>query len=229
MLVIVDARAPQKAITGLEKITGDMLLFKSEGITYSSVSGHPDVFIYQDGTNLIIAPNAPDQLVKFLINHRIDFIFGSSEVGKNLETSTSYNCIATEKNLFHKSGYTDKSIVEKNRTKEFVNLPQAYTRCSMMSLSYNSFITSDKGIQKVLKGKGYDCFYFDPSGIKIHGHKNGFLGGTCGIYKREIFFLGNISLHNHGAELKNFIEVHGYEIVTLCNEKLYDGGGIFFI
>lgn len=229
MLAIIDSRAPKEAILNLEKHVDAVFQFGSSGITFNSISCHPDIFIYQDAFNLILAPNAPDALVEFLTSHKVHYVFGKNNVEASLRSSVAYNCLATSDYLFHKSGFTDPSISSVNQEKDFINLRQAYTRCSLTHIGNNYYITSDKGIEKKLVENGLDCFYFSPEQISIMGHKHGFLGGTNGRCKDKLFFMGNIDLHKDGKELRNFIEEGGIEIVSLTEGFLYDGGGIFFI
>ena len=229
MLAIIDKRAPEEAILNLKKHVDDVFQFESTGITSNSISCHPDIFIYQDESNLIIAPNAPLPLLEFFNAHKVNYIFGEKKVDENFENSVSYNCLSSSHYFFHKSGYTDPSIIRANNNKEFINLPQAFTRCSLTYLGHNRYITSDKGIEKNLIKKGLNCFYFSPEQISIIDHRNGFFGGTNGLFDNKLFFIGNIDLHKQGKALRNFIESAGVEIVTLANSLLYDGGGIFFI
>jgi len=119
--------------------------------------------------------------------------------------------------------------MEINEGKEFIPLPQAYTRCSLIHLCENNYITSDKGIEKVLLKKGFSCFYFHPGEIRIPGHNNGFIGGTAGVWRKRIFFNGNIELHADGQRLKEHLLNLGLEIICLSDEYLYDGGCIFFV
>lgn len=229
MLAIIDSRSPKEAILNLKKHVDAVFQFQSDSITLNSISGHPDIFIYQDETRLIIAPNAPLPLLEFLDIHKVDYTFGEKKTGADFENTVAYNCIGTEDYFFHKSGFSDPAIIKNNHGKEFINLPQAYTRCSLTHLGDNRYITSDKGVEKALMKKGLDCFCFPPEQISIVGHKHGFLGGTNGLWNGKLFFIGNIDLHKEGFALRNYIENSGIEIVSLANSLLYDGGGIFFI
>ncbi|HBF89486.1 MAG TPA: hypothetical protein DDX39_12670 [Bacteroidales bacterium] len=228
MLAIIDYRSSKIAIEKLAKIADDILLFKTQNITYNSISCHPDIFVHQDSENLIIAPNSPKKLFDFLKKHNLKFQIGIKNIGSDLENSVLYNCIATNDLFLHKLNFTDESILNVNSHKKFINIPQAYTRCSLIHIGNNVFITSDKGIENELKKNDLSCFYFSPNEIKIIEHKNGFLGGTCGIFKHRIFFNGNIFKHENGLELASFLEKHKLEIVCLHDDFLYDGGGIFF-
>lgn len=202
--------------------------FRTEGVTYESISCHPDIFIYQECHQVVLSPNAPqDLLAKF---HALDIPYqlGKSAIGERLQDSCYYNCVATEHAFFHRKGFTDEVVLALNETKRMVDLPQSYTRCSLFPLSDEAFITSDGGIAKVLEREGYEVFLFAPQEIRIPVHAYGFLGGTCGRIGDQLLFLGNPLRHKDGAELVRFVEAHGLEVVALSDESLYDGGGLFF-
>lgn len=227
MWAIIDARAPKAAIEKLRE-SFEVLEFKSKGITYDEVSGHPDIFIFQDEDKLIIAPNSPKELVDFLTVQKANFIFGKKEVGVELHNSTQYNCIATKDNLFHKEGFTDEIILDNHSTKKLINLPQAYTCCSLSKLGGNKFITSDKGIYKVLKSENFSSLLVNPKSIKLPGYPYGFFGGTNGIFNNDFYLIGSFKYLAGGDEIKSFIGYNDLNVIELCDCELYDGGGVFF-
>lgn len=229
MYAIIDKRSSAEIKKNLSKYVDDIFEFSSVGITYNAIAGHPDIFIYQDVANrLIIAPNSPHDLINFLSKKNVPYAFGKATVGKSLDQSVLYNCLATDTYFFCKQGKPDRLIEELNSTKKLIDLPQAYSRCSMFAIE-NHIITSDKGIVKVLENHLIDYCYFDPSTITIEDHKNGFIGGTMGMYEDKVFFLGNILKHQDGKVLERFITNLNREIICLGNDELYDGGSIFFI
>ena len=176
-----------------------------------------------------MAPNAPDELFVFLECHNINYVRGKREVGYELYNSVQYNCLSTPDFHFHKSGYTDPTILEMNKTRELIPLSQAYTRCSLVHLCDNNYLTSDRGIEKVLLRKGFSCFYFNPEQITIRDHNNGFIGGAIGIWSKKIFFNGNIELHSDGQRLREYLIDLDFDIINLSDKFLYDGGCIFFV
>jgi len=229
MFAIIDSRSSKKAISKLKEYVEDLFVFQTSDLTYNSISGHPDIFIYQDNNHLVVAPNAPIELFKFLNNYNIVYLKGERDVGYALDNSVQYNCLSTSQFLFHKSGFTDPAILEINKDKEFVQLPQAYTRCSLVHLCEDNYLASDRGIEKMLLQKGLSCFYFNPEEIIIQDHKNGFIGGSVGIWGKRIFFNGSIELHADGQRLKEHLLNLGFDIINLSDEYLYDGGCIFFV
>ena len=227
MWAIIDSRAPREAINRLSK-SFDVLELKSEGITYGEVSGHPDVFIFQDENRIIVAPNSPKELINFLDQQNTNYIFGRKEVGTELNNSTQYNCIATENIILHKKGYTDEVILENSQNKKLFELPQAYTRCSLTMMNESNYITSDKGIEKSLLKEGYNVLEVSPSSILLPGYPYGFFGGTNGIVNNTFYLIGSLNHHEQGEEIKQFLIENKLEIIELYDGPLYDGGGIFF-
>lgn len=228
MFVIIDKRAPLEVKINLAKYTKEVFKFSSEGITYNSISGHPDIFIFQDDKTLLIAPNSPQTLIDLLDKKEVQYSFGNLPVGKSLDDSVLYNCLSTDQYFFCKPNKPDATIQTNCMGKKRIALPQAYTRCSMFAIE-NKIITSDQGILKVLEKNAIESFYFDPSEIRIQDHQYGFIGGTMGATEDKVFFLGNILKHKDGKSLEKFITALGKEVICLGNDYLYDGGGLFFV
>ncbi len=229
MYAIVDKRTPQDAKANLAKYVDDLFEFSSNHITYNAISGHPDIFMFQDSKTLIVAPNSPKDLLSFLDEKQVEYTFGTTPVGETLNESVPYNCLASNTYFFCKKGKPDTSIQNHCATKKLVNLPQSYTRCNMFCIGDNRIITSDMGIVKAMKNNVMDAFYFDPKQIKITDHKYGFIGGTMGRMDNKIFFLGDILMHKDGKRLYEHINSVDKEVVCLGKDYLYDGGGIFFV
>lgn len=229
MYAIIDKRCSSEIKNNLLKYVDGIFEFSSQNTTYNSISGHPDIFMFQDGEKLIIAPNSPNDFIQFLNDKEIKYSIGITEVDETLENSSKYNCFANGKYFFCKPNIPDHSIVNYCDDKKEIRLPQAYVRCSMFGINESQIITSDKGVIKSLEKNKIDYFYLDPSEIQISDHKNGFIGGTMGRLNSEIYFLGNIFKHSDGNKLHNYITSKGLEVNCLGSDFLYDGGGIFFI
>jgi hypothetical protein len=99
----------------------------------------------------------------------------------------------------------------------------------MLVLSDNHYITSDRGIEKVLKKHGFSVLYINPAEIILPGMKNGFFGGCCGIFGNTVFIIGNLDFYKEGKIVRKFIKELGYKIVELYDGPLFDGGGLFII
>ncbi|ANQ52412.1 hypothetical protein MY04_5077 [Flammeovirga sp. MY04] len=228
-LVFVDDRILPRVEKKLSAYAEQIIGFKTQGITYNSISCHPDVFIHQlPNKRLILASNIPNEYQKILDEEKIEYTFGEEAIGETLKNSTYYNCISTPQYLIHKKGFTSSSIL-KLHTKTLLELPQAYTRCTTLVLKDGVAITSDKGVQKALERYDWECSYFSPKDIRIEDHEYGFFGGCCGVLNNKVMVLGNPLLHEDGEKLISFCGNHGFEVIALMEDYMYDGGGVFFI
>lgn len=228
MHIITDSRIPKEALEKLSQF-GNVLPFSSEGITYTEVSGHTDIFFCMVDGRLIAAPNTPKDFLEKLNNVGVSYTFGNSPVGADKINSTHYNAVATENYLIHNTKATDKKILELCKDKKIIHCNQGYTRCSMVALADDAFITSDEGISKTLKANHLEHLLVDAKTILLPGFKNGFVGGTCGIGNNMLFLTGSLQHFPNGEKVRRFADSKGFEIVELYNGPLFDCGSLFFI
>lgn len=226
MFILADNRIPDQAKTTLEKY-GEVRYVSSSGITYDAISGHPDIFICAKYNKLAVAPNSPEELQKYLTDKSIQFNIGSSGIGNRYPQTAKYNAIVTDQYLIHNTNITDKNLLSMFDSKEIIHVKQAYTRCNLIPLKNNRFITSDKGIEKTLLNEGLEVLYVNPEGIILPGFENGFIGGACGIYQDSLFFIGNLDHFQEGQKIRKF--TFEYNIIELYDGPLFDGGSLIFI
>jgi hypothetical protein len=228
MLIIIDKKIPSQAKFKL-KTLGEIIELETSGITYEAISGHPDIFFCQSDNNLNVAPNLPKDYLNILLKHDISFVKGEKNVGSKYPFTSHYNAVITGKHLIHHAKYTDKTIADICNKKSFINIKQAYTRCNLISLNDDSFITSDKGIYSKLNSLGLNVLYASPFEIDLPTFNHGFFGGTCGIYRDTVYIIGSLKYHNQCEIIKMFIYDAGFKIEELYDGKLFDGGSILFI
>ena len=149
MLIIADQRIPIHAREALEKF-GELQLLKTTGITYEAISGHPDIFLCSVKNQLVIAPNLGQPFKDLFHQKGIKFVSGEMPVGEKYQATASYNVVCTEKYLLHNFRYTDSAITNLSDDLELVHLNQGYSRCNLIPLRKDHFITSDEGIYRVL-------------------------------------------------------------------------------
>ncbi len=226
MLILADKRIPEKAKNSLIKY-GEVLFLETKGITYPAISGHPDIFFCQTGTDLVVAPNAPKNIKKQLLINRTHFIEGTQNVGINYPETARYNAVITDSILIHNLKYTNAAINVNCKSLRHIHVNQAYTRCNLIALENRRFITSDIGIEKVLSGSGLEVLFVHPEGIILPGFDHGFIGGCCGVYEDKIFFIGSLNHFPEGDKIRSFVK--GFEIIELYDGPLFDGGSIIII
>ena len=228
MHVIADSRLPKEALEKLAEFA-EVLPFSSNGVTYDEISGHSDIFFCQIDGQLIAAPNTPINFLEMLSNAGIFYTFGNSSVGSNKVNSTHYNAVATQSYLIHNTKNTDTVILDLCREKKIIHCNQGYTRCSLVALTDNLFITSDEGIAKVLVSNSLEHLLVDAKNILLPGFRNGFFGGTCGISRNTLFLAGSLQYFPQGEMVREFIQSKGFEIVELYDGRLFDCGSLLFI
>jgi len=228
MLIIIDKKIPEQAKETLKEY-GDLIELETSGITYDAISGHPDIFVHAAGKQLIVAPNTPEKYVQALKDFGVEITFGEQPVGEKYPASSAYNVVSTPGLLIHNFRNTDSVITTLMEDADLIHVDQGYTRCNLLALDDDHFITSDEMIKRVLDRFGKDCLYAKPNGIILEGFKNGFLGGCCGIHGKKIFIIGSLKHYAPGDIVREYLESHAYDIVELYNGQLFDGGSILFI
>lgn len=228
MIIIADKRIPAEALQNLRNY-GELVLFETTGITEESISCHPDIFFCKTPQSLIIAPNLPLKYKTILAEKNIAFIEGDSIAGMEYHGAARYNAVVTETHLIHRTDITDTAILNNCPDLDKINVRQGFTRCSLLPLKENNFITSDEGIYKTLNKPGFRVMLVSAKNIILHGHKNGFFGGACGVAGNTVFITGNLNHFPDGEKVKQFILKMGYDIVELYDGPLFDCGSLLFL
>ena len=226
MLILADKRIPEKAKAILEK-QGNVLYLDSHGITYPSISAHPDIFFCQVNNNLVIASNLPLEYQIKLKELKVQFVEGRIPVGMEYPISAKYNAVVTDNYFIGNTNLIDQRILEFVSEKEIIHVNQGYTRCNLLPLANNRFITSDIGIEKSLIEKGLKVLYVNPKEIKLPGFNHGFIGGAMGRFNEKIFVIGNLNYISEGKRIVDFMK--GHEIIELYDGPLFDGGSLIFL
>ena len=246
--IIADSRMPEEAKKNLKKL-GDVLFLNPTEITYKSISSHPDIFFFQTKDGLIYAPNAPKRIIKELKKRKIKLTEGKKEVGKKYPETVPYNAVGIGDTLIHNLKHTDPTILSLYENHIHVN--QGYTRCNLVALNGNSFITSMEDYKttrlqdyKLEDAKTQRCkdaesefrvqssefrvLYIDPKQIKLEGHDHGFFPGCCGVWKNNLIVCGSTKYLKEKAELDKFLKDNDFNLIELYDGELVDVGSIFF-
>jgi hypothetical protein len=230
MLIIVDKRIPDKAKQTLAGY-GEVLEFATQGITYETISGHPDIFFCQTALGLVIAPNTPAEFLRQLEAKDIPYTPGEKPVCSKYPETARYNAVVTNKYLIHNTSVTDGKLLELLLTFDILPLTfrQAYTRCNLIALGEHHFITSDRGIKKALNSHNLDVLYVSPEGIILPGFPNGFFGGCCGVWEDKLLITGSLNQYAEGEKVWQYSQKAGFQVIELYDGPLFDVGGILFI
>ncbi len=228
MLIIADSRMPAAArdkIAGL----GEVLWLDPQPTVYPGIAAHPDIFFCQLGKSLICSPMIPNRWRERLLQHQVDLIDGSRAPGNSYPSSARYNAVITNDLFVHNNSISDEVLTALAADKTLVNVNQGYTRCNLFPLTNSVFITSDRGIEKVLLKHGKTVVFINPVQVVLPGHKHGFIGGCFGKDDHQLVFCGSLDALAVGDLIRQHAEVAGLRIISLFDGPPTDTGSIFFV
>jgi hypothetical protein len=230
MLIICDYRASKEAIRVLEQF-GEVVLFNSSLLANAPLCGHPDLFICQTPTNLIVAPNIDLKILEKLYQLNSPIIFGELPVEVTHPKIARYNAVVTNKVTICNSHTVDQTILEQRADNVIIDVKQSYCRCSTLAISDDSFITSDAKTHDKLLENNLNSLLVSPQSVSLEGYKHGLFGGCGGVLHSEqkVFFMGSLKSIPNQQEIYEFIAKSGLECVELPIETLQDVGGLLFI
>lgn len=230
--IIASATMPVEARERLETL-GEVVWLEPSNLAYQSISSHPDIFFFcdneKDCKSIIYAKNTPQEWLNDLSSHGLMtcLVAGEKMVGNKYPETIHYNAVGVYNIIIHNLKHSDNQLLLEKTLQ--INVNQGYTRCNLLALNANNYITSDLGIKKTLEECGFNVFYVDPQQITLSGHKNGFFPGCCGLYGDNVVVCGSLNHLKECKELKKFIRRNKMKIIELYDGELIDVGSIFFI
>lgn len=227
-LIIADSRMPEKAKNNLESF-GKVLWLEPQQIVYESIAAHPDIFFFQNDNTLIIAPNAPERWMNYLQKMQVDFEIGEKKLGAKHPETVFYNAVKSGKHLIHNLKFSDSSILNYFEKENQINVNQAYTRCNLIPLDENHFITSDLGIEKILLKHNFDVLFIDPRQVSLSNQNNGFFPGCCGLIDHTLLVCGSTKNLREKQQLDFFLKKNDVTLVELYDGPLVDVGSILAV
>lgn len=228
-LIIASSMMPEGARHALRNL-GDILWLDPVDFVYPSIASHPDIFFFQAAKDqLVFAPNTPKEWIARLHKAGVKLMRGQKPVGSLHPETTHYNAVGTQNRLIHQLRHTDERILRLYEGKQQLDVKQSYTRCNLLSITEQAFITSDLDIYRKLTGQHCEVLFIDPNQIHLEGHDYGFFPGCCGVFRNQFVVCGNTSLLKEKQELDEFLSKHGFSLIELYDGELTDLGSIFFL
>lgn len=116
-------------------------------------------------------------------------------------------------------------------TYSYLAIKQGYAKCSTLILNKKAIVTADDSIISIAKDLDIDVLKIRNASteIRLDGYDYGFIGGASAVYENNVYFFGNIELHQNGAQIQDFCKKHGFNVVSMSKEPLYDLGGAFIL
>jgi len=230
MAVIIDRNANNEIIENLEKL--NIMYYKSASLDflYAPVNTHPDMQIHFTDNNTAIVCPSLYQYFKNILPDRITLIKGAKDPDGSYPGDCLYNVATIGNKLIGNLSYVDDVIKEyyKNKSFEFINVRQGYTKCNLCIVDSNSVITEDQGLYDTLKKHGINVFKLPAGNVGMKNFEYGFIGGASGFIEEGVLaFCGNLPDETF-SEMKMFIKSRGVDIIQLSETRLSDFGSILY-
>ena len=117
------------------------------------------------------------------------------------------------------------------QNKKIISIPQGYTKCSILPIKNNVFITNDTIIHKKLSNiKEIDILYIPYGDILLPSMNYGFIGGIGGmISPNTLGIFGDLKEYKYGHIIMEFLDNYCIIVLSLRPGKLIDRGSIFVV
>lgn len=230
MFCFIDYRASTEEKKNLEKLGLNLVIVPKSQLLYEAINGHVDIqlnIIDRKVKKVIINRDLPKNFKNILTENSISYIESSKKLSNKYPDNIFLNGLSLGNYFIHNIKYTDPLLLSELTNKVFINVKQGYTKCSILPVRDNAVITSDIGINNVLKNYNFDVLLVPPGDIILPGLDYGFIGGVGGmISENTMAFFGNISKYKYGDTVKKFLSKYDVTPVSLCDSKLIDRGSL---
>jgi len=226
-IAVIDPRVPSKAKDRLKKMNFYIVEAPLHEKLSGPVQGHPDMMLFSYGKKVIYEPRLED-IAGLLRNNGYECVKGAEIKSSIYPKDIIYNACSLGDKVIRYEGRVERNI--ENLKGGFIKVRQGYVKCSVIPIDDKHIITSDKGIyDKCNAGAVIDRpLLVKPGYVRLPGHKTGFIGGTSGVFKNNVFFLGSLRCHPDGNAIRDFIKSAGKNVIELYDGPLYDAGTIYF-
>lgn len=234
MYAFADYRITDEEILNLSKLNIEVIKIPKCNRVYEAINGHPDIQInvLKNSTDnkLIVHKDISEDFRNILEEKNIKYIVSEKSLDSSYPSDIILNALILKNYFIHTLAYTDENLFNSQISKININVPQGYTKCSVLPINENALITSDKGIYKVLKEYDFDILLLPPGDILLPSLDYGFIGGTGGmISNNRIAFFGELDYYKYGNEVKSFLSRHGVSPIYLKKGKLIDRGSLIVL
>lgn len=230
MVAFIDYRTTIEEKKSLSKFNIDFIEIPKNSTLYDAIDGHVDIqinIIDKKEKKIIVHKDIAPSFIKKLEQFNIKYIKSLSSLTEKYPGNIILNAAILEKDIIHNFKYTDKNLISSIKDKNFINVKQGYSKCSILPIREKAIITNDKGIYDTLKKEDYDILLLPPGDILLPSLNYGFIGGVGGkISDDSLGFFGNLDYYKYGKEVKHFLSKYDIKPIYLREGKLIDRGSL---
>ena len=234
MHCFIDYRATNEELVNLSKLNVNPILIPKCNEVYEAIDGHPDIQLNvlknKSSNKIIVQKNISGSFKEILKANNINYIVSKKSLSHTYPDDIILNSLILENYFIHNLKYTDENLLKSQISKVNINVPQGYTKCSILPIRDNVLITSDKGIYESLKTYNFHILLLPPGDILLPSLNYGFIGGVGGMISNDrIAFFGDLDSYKWGNEIKKFLYKYDVLPIALRKGKLIDRGSLLTI
>jgi hypothetical protein len=233
MFCFVDYRITNEEINNLIKHDLTPVIIPKCNDIYEAIDGHVDIqlnILNKEEKTLIVQKNINKDFLNFLSSNSIKYILSESSLENLYPDNIILNALITEKYFIHNINFSDKNLIDTQSRKKIINVKQGYTKCSILPIRNEAFITSDRGIFESMKKEDIDILLIPPGDILLPPLNYGFIGGTGGmISENKLGLFGELNNYLYGDEVYKFLYKYDVEPIYLKKGKLTDRGSLMIL
>lgn len=232
MHCFVDYRITKEELLSLSKLDLKPILVPKCNDVYDAINGHPDIqlnVLKNDSFNkIIIQRNISEKFKEILKLNDINYIVSKNTLSNTYPNDIILNSLILENYFIHTLKYSDENLLNSQNSKIHIDVPQGYTKCSILPVREKALITSDKGIFNSLKNYDFDILLLPPGDILLPSLNYGFIGGVGGmVSNNKMAFFGDLDSYTWGDRIKKFLFKYDVLPIALRKGKLIDRGSLF--
>lgn len=231
MHCFIDYRVTKEELLNLSKLNMNPILVPKCTKVYEAINGHPDIQLNilknKSLDKVIIQKDISQNFREILKSHNINYIVSKNSLSNTYPDDIILNSLIFENYFIHTLKYTDSNLLKSQELKLHINVPQGYTKCSILPVRDNALITSDQGIYNTLKDFNFDILLLPPGDILLPSLNYGFIGGVGGmISNNKMAFFGDLDSYKWGDQIKKFLFKYDVSPIALRKGKLIDRGSL---
>lgn len=234
--IIVDERISEECLRGLMLRGFDPITLPPDPCLGKAVASHPDTVLFKLDGEIFTTADYCDAAAYVFSDLRvcapnIKITFTSDVRSERYPEDCKMNALVMGKKIFARLDSLSPSIISSANAKGYklINTPQGYPACTVLKLTDDRAITSDRGMAKVLNKSGIEVTLIREGYISLPPHEYGFIGGASGVYENKVYFFGDIKTHPDSDIIEEALKRAGLERISLSSEPLCDLGGIVFL
>lgn len=191
------------------------------------VSRHADILANYVGKSTFLVDEKQVELCKFIEDNG-----GKTIILDNIQSPYPNDCLLNFADIgdyliCNRSILTDE-IVDLLPNKQFIDVKQGYSKCSVCICKYNTIITDDVSIfNAVSQYDNIKSLLIEKGSVHIDKYGYGFIGGCCGLIDKDLLlFNGDLSTHIDFDKITKFLYDNDVNFIDIKGKPLTDIGSI---